>query len=67
MKKQFKKLRGLWIAMAVGLCVGIILWITGAHEFAPLWAPIISGLVYLRIQWLRKVNRSKDGIKLKPM
>lgn len=67
MKKHFKKLKGLWIAMSVGLGIGIIVWITGVHDYAPLWAPISCALVYLHIQWLRKVNRSKDGIKLKPM
>jgi hypothetical protein len=64
---QLIKLRGLWITMSVGLAIGIVLSIVGVHEFAPLWVPISAGLIYLRIRWLRKVNRSKDGIKLKPM
>jgi hypothetical protein len=67
MKKYFTRLRGLLIAMSAGLGMGLILWITGVHEFAALWVPISSGLFYLHMQWLKKVNRSKDGIKLKPM
>ena len=53
--------------MTIALGIGIILRVTGVHDAAPIWAPVSAGLVYLRIQWLRKINRSRDGIKLKPI
>jgi len=62
-----KFVKGLLMAVFLGAVFGTILWLAGVGEGALLWGPLSFGMVYLRIRWMRNINKSKSDIKLKQM
>ncbi|MEX2235075.1 MAG: hypothetical protein WD824_23125 [Cyclobacteriaceae bacterium] len=58
-------IRGLLSYMSVGFAVGIAAWWVGGHMVAPLLLAIGGGLFYMNRQWIKNVNRSKNGPKIK--
>lgn len=58
---------GLLMALSLGAIFGTTLWLTEGGAGALLWGPLSFGMVYLRIRWLRNINKSKSDIKLKPL
>lgn len=65
MKKQFKPLTGLLIAMSVGFALDLILWMAYTRYIVPIWFAIGFGLCYLHFRWLKGVNKDKDDVKIK--
>jgi len=65
MKKQFKPLTGLLIAMSAGFLLDLILWMAYTRYIAPIWFAIGFSLCYLHFRWLKKVNKNKDDVKIK--
>jgi hypothetical protein len=64
MKKGFKD---LLLACSIGFTLGLLVWLSGIEDgwYAPPGLALGFGLFYLHMRWLRNVNKSKDGPKLK--
>ena len=56
---------GLLISMFIGFTLGMVLWLAGKGDASALWLTVGFGLCYLRIRWLRNLNKSKSDTKLK--
>jgi hypothetical protein len=66
MKVHFRQIpKGLLISTSAGFSLGVVLWLTGVDNLAPLWLPIGIGLFYGHLRWLKKVNQSKSDVKIK--
>ena len=66
MKKSSRQyISGLIMATGAGFAIGLILWLSGIFDFAPLWLPLGFALAYTHIRWVRKINSTKSDIKIK--
>lgn len=69
MKTHFKHfLKGLLRALFIGFAVGVFFRLANnEYHYAPLVLAIGAGLFYMHMRWIRKVNRSRDNIKIKTL
>ena len=66
-KGSNRAILGLLMAIAAGFIAGLIVWLAGIEGggIAPFGFALGFGLFYLHRRWLKNVNKSKHGPKLK--
>jgi hypothetical protein len=66
MKKSSRQfISGFIKATGAGFISGLILWLSGIDNFAPIWLPPGFALAYMHIKWVKKINSTKSDIKIK--
>ena len=66
MQKEYgRTILELLVASSAGFTIGLILWLVGVKELVLLCCPLGLSLFYLHMRWLKNVNKSENGPKLK--
>lgn len=65
MKKNKHAILEFLVALSAGLILGLFLWLAGNNSLVLLCCPLGFGLFYLHMRWLKNVNKSENGPKLK--